>query len=205
MQFTLILDTSTERGFVALAQGVHLFFIELLPVGTQSSRWVLSVIEKGFQILNIKAADIDKIIVSTGPGLFTGIRVGVAVAKGLSFAQSIPLMGFNALHGFTTPADGLFWSVIDLRMGGVATLLQERKEGTVRPLSAPEACSIEYFVAAKQQELPVVGPSLGRLSIPRATESAPDIHHLVVFLEKHQGNPAFVSEDLSISYLRPAV
>jgi len=66
--------------------------------------------------LGIKATALCLIICATGPGSYTGIRVGAVVAKTLSFIHKIPLVGVCTLEGFSEPA------LIDAKMGGAYIL-----------------------------------------------------------------------------------
>lgn len=95
----LAIDTSTRRGSVALylsSTGEVLEFTadvkkvhaeRLLP----SVDFILN--QSGFHI-----KEIDLIAVSTGPGSFTGLRIGLATAKGLSFSKGIPVKGVSTLE-----------------------------------------------------------------------------------------------------------
>lgn len=61
----------------------------------QHSQVVLPIIKKLLKRKRAKISDITKIEVFTGPGSFTGLRVGVAIANALGFALKIPVNGKN--------------------------------------------------------------------------------------------------------------
>lgn len=177
MSFTLILDTSTERAFVAIAEQSRVVWSQLLPFGMQSSKWLMGFILEGCAITGIAKSQIKEIAVGIGPGLFTGIRVGVSVAKGMAFALSIPLKGFSSLHGFVSPHAGEFYSVIDLRMGGVAYLKQKREGEKVRALDELQNSSLEEFNLLRR-DASLVGPALHRLSMQPSLEIDPNVPHI---------------------------
>jgi tRNA threonylcarbamoyladenosine biosynthesis protein TsaB len=79
--------------------------------------------------------DLDRIGVTVGPGSFTGLRVGVAFAKGLALALGKPTVGVGALEALAAEADGLVFPAIDARRGQL--YLQGFDEG--RALMAPDA------------------------------------------------------------------
>lgn len=54
---------------------------------------------------SIKVSDIDKIAVSSGPGSFTGLRVGLSFAKGLALPHSIPVVGISILEIWAISSD----------------------------------------------------------------------------------------------------
>ena len=51
----------------------------------------------------IKTTNLSAVAVSKGPGSYTGLRIGVAAAKGICFAQDIPLIGINTLEIMVAP------------------------------------------------------------------------------------------------------
>lgn len=74
-----------------------------VKIGTfeKTSPALVSLIEEAVQTNNIKFSDITEIVVAPGPGSYTGLRVGVAVANALGFLLNIPINGKRAL---VTPA-----------------------------------------------------------------------------------------------------
>ena len=54
-----------------------------------------SLLRSSFKKQGIKAGDLDAVAVSKGPGSYTGLRIGVSTAKGISYASSIPLIGVD--------------------------------------------------------------------------------------------------------------
>jgi tRNA threonylcarbamoyladenosine biosynthesis protein TsaB len=86
---------------------------------------------------------LDRIAVTVGPGSFTGLRVGIAFAKGLSLALDIPAVGIGTLEALAAEADGLVFPAIDARRGQL--YLQAFDDG--RPLMAPDALTAEVASA----------------------------------------------------------
>lgn len=76
--------------------------------------------------------------VTVGPGSFTGLRVGLAFAKGLACALGVPLSGVGALEALAAEADGLVFAAVDARRDQV--YLQAFEGG--RPLMAPDALEL---------------------------------------------------------------
>ena len=100
-------------------------------------------------------ADLDRIGVTVGPGSFTGLRVGLAFAKGLGLALGKPCVGVGALEALAAsdPGRGLTVAVIDAKRGQV--YLQMFDGGAA--LMAPDALPIED-AAARLAELWRGGP-----------------------------------------------
>jgi tRNA threonylcarbamoyl adenosine modification protein YeaZ len=71
---------------------------------------------------DVRLADLARIAVSIGPGSFTGLRIGLSVAKGLALATGIPLVGVPTLEAYAHalgPAPDPIWPVLDARTGEI--------------------------------------------------------------------------------------
>ena len=88
-------------------------------------------------------ADLDRIAATVGPGSFTGLRVGVAFAKGLALALGKPTVGIGTLEALAAQAPGLVFPAIDARRGQL--YLQAFEDG--RALMAPDAVTAEVAAA----------------------------------------------------------
>lgn len=146
MTRSLILDTSTERGIVALIDNHEVKFQSLLPFGLQTAHFLLPELQKGLQQTSLKLTDLDFIGVGVGPGSYTGLRVGAMVAKTLSFAWQVPLVGICTLEGFVPTYDTAFAAVIDAKIGGVYIEIGHSKSGEVSYTFGPSALPLEEAV-----------------------------------------------------------
>lgn len=90
---------------------------------------------------------LDRIAVTVGPGSFTGLRVGIAFAKGLALALDLPAVGVGTLEALAAEAGkdsgGLVFPAIDARRGQL--YLQAFEDG--RALMAPDALTAEVAAA----------------------------------------------------------
>lgn len=112
----LIIDTSTEKGFAAIFNETKLLFSADIPYGLNNSKYLIPEIERGLNTLRLTSSDIKYVAVGIGPGSYTGIRVGVVVAKALSFALKIPLITFCSLESFLEKNDTA--AIVDAKIGG---------------------------------------------------------------------------------------
>lgn len=200
----LIIDTSTERGLVAISDGPHVLFSRTLPFGLKSSKYAMPAIQSGFEALGLSPCDLAAVAVAVGPGSFTGIRVGAALAKGIAFGASLPLISLCSLSGFISLQEGSFASVIDARVGGAYLLMQERKGEEIIELEMPSLIDIKELTRVISGCRSVVGPSFERLILPHATETTPDAEHLAkLAFRKLAAQEA--KEDLEMIYLRETV
>jgi tRNA threonylcarbamoyladenosine biosynthesis protein TsaB len=126
---TLALDTSHPVGSVSLARDGE-------PLGSETFREPSTHLVSLGQSLEalllstaLTPAGIDRIAVVTGPGSFTGLRIGLSFAKGLHAARNIPMVTVNALQLLALPwlAPGArVCAMIDARRGETYSALYER-------------------------------------------------------------------------------
>lgn len=97
MSYILHIDTATEAAHVSLSQNGSI--IQLLQNNSQKGHaaFVQPAAERLIKTAGIAFADVSAIAVTAGPGSYTGLRVGMASAKGLCFALNKPLIAINTL------------------------------------------------------------------------------------------------------------
>jgi hypothetical protein len=90
----LVLDTATATALVGLADRTGaIVAVERWPAGHRHGEELLARVERLLAVAGVAPRDIGAIVVGTGPGAFTGLRVGIATAKGLAHGLGIPLVG----------------------------------------------------------------------------------------------------------------
>lgn len=102
--------------------------------GLTHSKTVLPMVESLLRVTGIELAQIDRLAVANGPGSFTGLRIGAAIVKGLSWSREIPCVGVSTLRAMAETARGqigLICPVMDARAGQVYHALFEEKQGKI--------------------------------------------------------------------------
>lgn len=190
MAFSLLLETSTEKGCVAILEKDRMLYQISLPPKLNNSQYLLPAIEEGLKILGIQCRQLSYISVGVGPGSYTGIRVAAMVAKTLAYALQIPLVAFSSLKGFIPLQEGVFSAVIDAKIGGVYLLIGNFCNGKIVYQGEPKACALpdacNLFVSEKVSSIisPHAFALRGKLQVfaPLETwdwnEQAPNIQHL---------------------------
>lgn len=103
--YILAFDTSTPKGKCSFLCSTGTTEEEtLLSVDVRISKTLLPQVKQLLSSRNLRADMIQAIGVSIGPGTFTGLRVGLSCAKGLSLGWGCPLYGFSSLEALATAA-----------------------------------------------------------------------------------------------------
>lgn len=150
MALILNIETSTEVCSVSLAKNGELLLMKESTDGMNHSRLLTVFIEQIFSENNLDIKNLNAVAVSKGPGSYTGLRIGVSVAKGLCYGLGIPLISVGSLKtlGIYTAAnyskfsniqpvaEPLFCPMIDARRMEVYTSLYDLAGNEIRPVSA---------------------------------------------------------------------
>ena len=145
-----MIETSTEVCSVAFSENGEFKFKKESQEGLNHSELLTVFIEYLFKENNLSFSEITAVAVSKGPGSYTGLRIGVSVAKGLCYALDVPLIAINSLDVLGKYAaqnvnefinverqeDILFCPMIDARRMEVYTALYNIQGERIRPVSA---------------------------------------------------------------------
>lgn len=94
----LAIDTATKIGSVALYDDKTGVIGEInLYVKVNHSNVIMDAVDSLFKLSGLTIKDVDRIAVTIGPGSFTGIRIGTAIAKGLAYSLKKTIVGVNEL------------------------------------------------------------------------------------------------------------
>jgi tRNA threonylcarbamoyladenosine biosynthesis protein TsaB len=116
----LSIETATQVCSVALSANGQLLSLRESSVKNAHSSVLTAFIEECFASTGIKSSEIDAVAVSEGPGSYTGLRIGVATAKGLCYAIDRPLISVPTLQSM---AAGMLLSEVVTRHASRVTLL----------------------------------------------------------------------------------
>ncbi|MEO7073658.1 MAG: tRNA (adenosine(37)-N6)-threonylcarbamoyltransferase complex dimerization subunit type 1 TsaB [Rhodanobacter sp.] len=133
----LAIETTTEACSVALVHGQSMIArSEVAP--RRHTELVLPMADALLAEAGIDRHALDAIAVGRGPGAFTGVRIGVALAQGMALALDLPVLPVSSLAALALEAeadDAAVLAVIDARMGDVyAAAYQRDADGMLQPL-----------------------------------------------------------------------
>ena len=144
MSCILHIETSTEVCSVALSQDGATIFAEEEPQGQQHAVKLGVFVDEALSFADSHAIPVDAVAVSCGPGSYTGLRIGVSMAKGICYGRNLPLIGLPTLEVMSVPVllrhelpdDALLCPMIDARRMEVYAAIYDRALRPVRPTAA---------------------------------------------------------------------
>ena len=193
----LSIDTTTMLGSVALSEGEVLIAQEQHGIRTTHSERLLASIDHLLTMARWSQNEIEGIAVAIGPGSFTGLRIGLATAKGMVLAIGCSIVGVSSLECLALNgrgAEGTVVSIIDAKRKELyAAAYRVPWEG--RPDVIMEECvlgpdELAERLEAIEGELILVGDGViqygsrlqevlgGRASVPKGIYSFPQAHNL---------------------------
>jgi len=145
---TLALETSTRTGSIALGLDGQILVESRLSVQAVHSESVLPEIDRLFEAAGFAPADIRRIVVGSGPGSFTGVRIAAALAKGIRAATDAELYAYSSLAAIAAGSgtSGRVCAAIDARRGQVYAAGYELGFGFVQEFE-PVAEPFEQILA----------------------------------------------------------
>ncbi len=132
MSIILNIETAVQTSSICLAENDRPISVKINPSQKDSAAWLHVAINEIVSENHFNFQQLDAIAVSEGPGSYTGLRVGMATAKGLCYVLNRPLITINTL-----------------RM--IASAVQKKHEGLLCPMI--DARRMEVFTAVFDQEL----------------------------------------------------
>lgn len=155
----LAIDSSAISAGCAIVEDGHVIAESFVRVGLTHSETLLPMAANTLANAKLTPQDIDCYAVSSGPGSFTGIRIGVAAVKGMAFANDTPCVGVSTLEAIAwngAALDGIICAVMDARRQQVYNALFSFADGCIIRLCDDRAVSIEALAAELKTEQSII-------------------------------------------------
>lgn len=149
MAILLSIDTATEDASVCISADANILAIEKSSDQKNHAGFIHAAIQHMLEKCELTLNQVDAIAVTEGPGSYTGLRVGMATAKGLCFAAQKPLITVNTLAVMAKAA-------IDAITNDVAHTLHQQAEYAIQPMI--DARRMEVFTAVYDNRLQMLHP-----------------------------------------------
>lgn len=216
----LALDSSATVASVALCEDETLLAEYTLNNGNTHSETLLPMIETMLSHFGATVDEIDLFAASTGPGSFTGVRIGTATLKGLAFAKNTPCVGVSTLEALAENAvavGGLICPVMNARRSQVYTALFRSDGHTLTrlmPDSALAIAELDGLLAPYGEAVTLVGDGYDitkkGLSQTETRDLPSRLRHqsaysvAAVALRAYTRGEAVTDAALAVTYLRPS-
>jgi tRNA threonylcarbamoyladenosine biosynthesis protein TsaB len=203
-------ETSSRRGTVALVEGGRVVLSLTHDAANAHAERLLPLVEQALSAAAWPKSSLDRVSVGTGPGSFTGLRVGIALAQGIGIGLGRPVLGVGSLRAMcrAVPAElpGLRCALLDARRSEVFIAVHDAAGAElVAPRTLPRE-GLAGFLAALAEGRLVVGEVVAELGeLPAA------VHRSELSDLPHAAAVALLGEELSEAeappepvYVRPA-
>jgi tRNA threonylcarbamoyladenosine biosynthesis protein TsaB len=213
----LAIETATPGASVALVEDATTLAAASRIDRLGHATFLVPAIDFCFDQVGWSPSDLDAIAVDIGPGLYTGMRVGLATAQGLAAAFGIPIIPAVSVDAIALEArtsHRLIWAVVDVRRGEFAVARYRPVPGGVIRESAPELVSppvLRAHLESAPEESLVVGdvgslPETLFLGLHRVKVGRPRYPYAVALAEvargKYEKDEFPASDEIRPMYMR---
>lgn len=150
----LSLETSAKSASAAVTENGTVLASSYQCSGLTHSRTLMPMVEDMLRNAELKLSDMDAVAVAAGPGSFTGLRIGVAAAKGLAWAAEKPCCGVSTLEGMAENLRHLENSLVicamDARRSQIYNALFLAEGGELKRLTPDRAISLQELLQQLQ-------------------------------------------------------
>lgn len=184
---SLFIDTSSNYLYTGIVRDEELLMETQEELNQRLSVEALPKIVENFEKVNLKPEDIDNIIVVVGPGSFTGIRIGVTIAKTMAWAlkkKIIPISGLQAM-AISSDFDEYCMPLIDARRGYVYGAIYDKNAKSVFEDSHILLSELEN-VAKEYTKIKVITNDKLETIYPKE-KYIPDIKKIVAYYKEKEG------------------
>ena len=218
----LAVDSSAISAGCAIVDGGDVIAESFVRVGLTHSETLLPMLANTLANAKLTAEDIDCFAVSSGPGSFTGIRIGVAAVKGMAFSRNTPCIGVSTLEAIAwngMALDGVICAAMDARRQQVYNALFTFDGEGMNRLCDDRAISIEELTnELRDESRPIYLAGDGAaLCYESMRESLPDVRLMPEHMRYQRGfgvamaaqrillhDGAVTPDKLVPTYLRPS-
>lgn len=162
----LSIDAATPAAGVAVANEQRILYEVFANHGLKHSQTLLGMVDGALRHIDARLQDIDAIAVAIGPGSFTGLRIGLATAKGLALSTGKPIIGIPTLDALAYNvgwSSGLVCPILNARKGEVYAAFYAGNQIYPNRLSDYLALSPDELVAKSREFMNQTGS--GRVTL----------------------------------------
>lgn len=192
----LLIDTTTSNVTVSIIENNKILYNYHNKILSDMSSKIIPIIDEGLKKLNCSIKDIDKIFVSNGPGSFTGIRVGVTIAKTIAWSLNKEIMPISSLElmASTNTNKEYLVPIIDARRGNVFAGIYDTNLNCIK---ADELINLDTLLNSLDSNYELV--SYDDLNVGEIINPKINIEKII---EKHLNDKGINPHNLNPKYLK---
>jgi len=215
MSCILHIETSTKVCSVAVSQDSAVIFDKADFDGPNHATVCGPFVEEALSFAESHAIPLDAVAVSEGPGSYTGLRIGVSMAKGVAYGRGVPLLAVPTLKLLCVPLllfredipeEALYVPMIDARRMEVYAAVYDRALREVRPVQADIVDSNTYKEWLDQRPVCFFGPGAAKcrevIDHPNAL-FIDDIHPQAKYMQPLAERALWNGETVDTAYFEP--
>lgn len=190
----LFIDTSISFPTIALIKNNEVLFNYHEEIKNDMASKIMTIIEKGLNESNISVHLIDKIFVIDGPGSFTGVRIGVTIAKTIAWSLNIPVIPISSLEYMATTDSSKKYLIpmIDARRGNVFAGIYDTKLNCIKSASL---INLEELLNGKDENYKLISyDNIKNCSVPKP--------NVLKVINKHNNDLGINPHSLKPNYLK---
>jgi len=143
---TLGIETATDQGAAGLCRGEKLLGEVSFSARMGQAERLVPAIDSLLKLHRVEQKELQLIAVATGPGSFTGLRIGMATAKGLAQALRIPLIGVPSADPFASRVSSIWTSAICVVLSDRRNLIYDALFAKGEKISHEQSRTIELLI-----------------------------------------------------------
>ena len=190
---SLLISTSTKELLVAITIDDEIKYIYSKETNGDMSTIIMPVIDEAFNKTNINIRDIDTIYVTNGPGSFTGIRIGLTIAKVMAWSLDIKIVPISSLELMASGFDKMVLPVIDARRGYVFAGLYDQNLNSIIKDKYVEFNEIINYLKENSYEYEIVSNDF---------EYIKPQYDILKVINKHKNDSGVNPHSLNPNYLK---
>lgn len=190
----LFLDTSSSHVIIAIIEDDNILYLYNKEILDDMSSKIMPIIDEGFKTLDFSIKDIDNIYVANGPGSFTGIRIGVTIAKTIAWALKKDIISISTLELYaSTDVDTKYIvPMIDARRGYVYTGIYA---SNLDIIVQDQYVKYDEFMKQIDDDYTVV-------SFDEQLTNEIPLPNIIKLLNKHKNDISMVAHNVNPNYLK---
>jgi tRNA threonylcarbamoyladenosine biosynthesis protein TsaB len=177
------IETSSRRGTIALLEGSVPVATRVHDASSAHGEHALALVEEGLALAGWTKSSLDRIAVGIGPGSFTGLRVGLALAQGIGLGLQRPVLGIGSLRamcrGAPAEAVGLRCALLDAGRGELFAAVHDARGVEVAAPRTVAPGDLAAWLAGLGVECTLLGEAGAAAGLPVYRSDLTDLPHAV--------------------------